>query len=299
MKIKMIDFETIVTQIYCMADDFYKQYIDNKGKRRGAPPKLSDAELLTLLIIQQLIGIESELSFLRFQRRFLSGWFAEIDQSQFNRRAKSIIPVMEKFLYYLYDNLNIDECNLMIIDSCPIRVVHPQRIKQSKSFPELSFGYCPSLKEKYYGAKLHLVINAQGVPIKFDLSSANIADIAMLDELLEDLGLTVVLGDKGYIDQERQNRLKEKQNIELVTPKRSNQKQQISAVALELYRKVRKIIEAVFNQLSDHMQLQRCKATSLPGLVSRVFRKLTAFSCGIFLNICLGRKRLAIKSLLA
>lgn len=293
----MLDFETILISIFCLADNFCK--IGVKKRYRGAPKQLIDAELLTLLMVQELLGIESETSFLRFEARFLGNAFPVLDQSQFNRRAKTVTPRLEKFRNYLLKRLNIDQCDLLTIDSCPVPLVHPQRVKSSPLFPELSFGHCASLKEIYYGGKLHLVVNAKGIPLKFDLTPASVADIKMLDELLEELGWTTVTADKGYIDKEKHQKLKQERNILMITPKRRNQKEKMPSIFKKLYDKTRKIIETVFNQLSNHMQLKRILAKTLRGLVSRIMRKITAFTCGIYLNVQFGRKRLAIKSLLA
>jgi IS5 family transposase len=293
----MIDFETILISIFCLADDFCK--LGLKKRHRGAPKQLNDAELLTLLVAQQLLGIESETSFLRFQDRFFGHAFPVLDQSQFNRRGKAVMPRLEKFRKYLLKRLKINQCDLLAIDSCPVPDVHPQRVRQSPLFPELSYGHCASLKESYYGGKLHLVINAKGIPLRFDLTPASVADIKMLDELLEELGWTTVVADKGYIDKEKHMELKNKKNILMITPKRKNQKEKMPTIFKVLYDKTRKIIETVFNQLSNHMQLKKTLATTLEGLVSRILRKITAFTCGICLNAQFGRKRLAIKSLLA
>lgn len=291
------DSTTILIHIFCLVDEFCKSYACELP-HKGAPYKLIDSEVITLVLFQALLGIESERSFLRFMTRFFPGWFQLVDQSQYNRRTKEVSLRLNQFRKYLIDKLDI-QTDLFVIDSMPIPLINPVRVYQSGSFPEMSFGHKASLKTDYYGGKLHVLITAHGVPMLFDLTAANIDDREMLDELLADTGFITVVGDKGYLDQERQKTLKEKQRITLITPYRKNQKQKLPECLKTLYRKTRKRIESLFNQLTDHFHFKDFLAKTLQGLTTRILQKITALTMGIYLNTILGRKRLAIKSLLA
>ncbi len=292
----MPDATTILIHIFCLVDDFIKTYEEIPHK--GAPYKLSDSELMTLVLIQALFGIESERSFIRFMHRFFEGWFPLIDQSQYNRRIKSLRPKIELFRRKVLSKLNI-ETDLFIIDSMPIPVMNPVRVRWSGTFPEMKFGHCATLKQSYYGGKLHMLITQHGIPIKFELTDSLVDDRDMLKELLDDCGFVTVIGDKGYISEKIAKNMHDDQKILLIVPKRSNQKKTISEAARMIYKKCRKMVETVFNQFTDHLSFKRCLARTLNGLATRLLQKITAFTVGIYLNKCLGRKRLAIKSLLA
>ena len=66
--------EEAITVLFCLIDDAYER-LNPKGSRYTALKKLSDSEVLTLTLFQQLRGAESERSFLRDAERFFSHLF--------------------------------------------------------------------------------------------------------------------------------------------------------------------------------------------------------------------------------
>jgi hypothetical protein len=66
--------EEAITVLFCLIDDAF--YLLNPNARRYASLKrLSDSEILTLALFQQLRGVESERSFLRDVGRFFCHLF--------------------------------------------------------------------------------------------------------------------------------------------------------------------------------------------------------------------------------
>jgi len=64
-----IDFETLLTIIYVLVDDWY-QHVGRrllKGKR-GAKPIFSDSEVITLLLVMDFLPFPGETQFLGFIR---------------------------------------------------------------------------------------------------------------------------------------------------------------------------------------------------------------------------------------
>ena len=54
------DLNTLLTALYVWIDDYL-----GPRRRAGRPPKLTDAELLTLAVAQALLGVRSEARWLR------------------------------------------------------------------------------------------------------------------------------------------------------------------------------------------------------------------------------------------
>jgi hypothetical protein len=61
--------EEAIIVLFCKIDDAYRT-LNSNGHRYEALKKLSDSEAVTLALLQQLRGIESERSFLREATRF-------------------------------------------------------------------------------------------------------------------------------------------------------------------------------------------------------------------------------------
>jgi len=61
--------EEAVIVLFCLIDDAYR-VLNPRGDRYGALKRLSDSEIVTLALVQQLRGTESQRSFLRDAERF-------------------------------------------------------------------------------------------------------------------------------------------------------------------------------------------------------------------------------------
>ncbi len=66
--------EEAIIVLFYLIDDAYER-LNPEGRRYTALEKLSDSEIITLALFQQLRGVESERSFLRDTGRFFSHLF--------------------------------------------------------------------------------------------------------------------------------------------------------------------------------------------------------------------------------
>jgi hypothetical protein len=73
------DLSTLLTALYVKIDDWL-----GRSSRPGRPPRLSDAELLTLAVAQVLLGVRSEARWLRFVPAHLPGAFAGAQNALFH-----------------------------------------------------------------------------------------------------------------------------------------------------------------------------------------------------------------------
>jgi hypothetical protein len=71
------DLDTLATALYVRTDDLLKEFPERAPWRpaAGIIPELSDAELLTLAVMQALLGFASECRSLRYARKSLRGLF--------------------------------------------------------------------------------------------------------------------------------------------------------------------------------------------------------------------------------
>jgi len=87
-----INIPDLLTTIYVLVDDWYRAYGAAllKGKP-GAKPDLSDSEMMTLMLAQDLFPYPGETQFVGFMRANYPSLFPRlVDQSQFNRRARGV-----------------------------------------------------------------------------------------------------------------------------------------------------------------------------------------------------------------
>ena len=121
----------------------------------------------------------------------------------------------------------------------------------------------------------------------YNLSKAYKHDIHYLNVIQCQLGRCVLVGDKGYLNQQWQHDLFKKSEIDLQTPKRKNQMNYKKLS--RYYRRSRKRIETLFSQLCDQFMIRRNYAKSFQGLATRVLSKITALTTVQWLNQLDGR----------
>ncbi|MCP2205384.1 hypothetical protein LX90_009125, partial [Lentzea flava] len=87
----------LLTALYVKIDDHL-----GRPARTGRPPRLTDAELLTLAVAQALLGIRSEARWLRFLPRHLPGAFTYLPrQSGYNKRLRAAVPLLKHIIRML------------------------------------------------------------------------------------------------------------------------------------------------------------------------------------------------------
>src|SRR5918995_2728115 len=152
--------------------------------------KLSDSEVITLAIFQQLRGVESSRSFMREVARFFGHLFPKIvglHPSSFHRRLRKLRRFLEPLTRAVVPEL-VGDTETMIVDSTLLEVLHPRQVMQSAA------GFAGAAWVKWgsfalYGVKLHLICATNRVPISYELTPANVADVLLVRELLSEAGV--------------------------------------------------------------------------------------------------------------
>ena len=198
--------EEAITMLFCFIDDAYT-HLNPRGGCYTALKKLSDSEVLTLALFQQLRGIESERSFLRDAARFFSHLFPGVVglvPSSFHRRVRKLRCFLEPLRRSVLPEL-IGEPETLIVDSTLLEVLHPRQVKQSSgwSSPLAGAAWVRWGTFSVYGVKLHLLCATNRIPISYEITSANVAEITLTKELLEEAALGEgvarrLLGDLAY-----------------------------------------------------------------------------------------------------
>jgi Transposase DDE domain len=182
--------EEAPTVLFCLVDDASYARLNPRGARRYESIKrLSDSEIVTLALFQQLRGVESERPFLRDAQRFFSHLFpgvAGLHPSSFNRRVRKLRRFLEPLRRKLLPEL-VGEPETLLVDSTLLEVLHPRRVGHSAGFAGAAWVRWGSFS--VYGVKLHLLCATNRVPLSYELTPANIADIPVSEELVAEAAL--------------------------------------------------------------------------------------------------------------
>jgi Transposase DDE domain len=287
--------EEAMTILFCRIDDAY-YHLNPKGRHYESLKVLSDSEIMTLALLQQLRGIESQRSFLREAARFFSHLFPGVvglHPSSFHRRVRKLRRYFEPLGKEILPEL-VGEPETLIVDSTLLAVLHPREVSQSGGWGSSSAGAAWVRWGSFsvYGVKLHLLCATNRVPISYELTPANTADLSLAEELVAeaDLGDEVarkLLGDLAYRSGELEEELAEL-GIAVVTNEASARRPG-----------VRQQIEIAFSSLKRTFGLGETLATTLVGLATRIAAKMSAYTYAFLINRVLGRPQGRIKELWA
>ena len=283
--------EEAVIVLFCRIDDAYAP-LNPRGGHYASLKQLSDSEVLTLALFQQLRGIESERSFLREVARFFSHLFPGVvglHPSSFHRRIRKLRRFLERLRRAILAEL-VGDPETLIVDSTLLPVLHPRQVGQSAGFEGAAWVRWGSFS--VYGVKLHMLCATNRVPLSYELTPANVAEVGLVEELLAEanLGEEVargLLGDLAYRSQELEEDLAEL-GIVLVTGEASARRPG-----------VRQRVEIAFSSLKRVFGLGKTLAKTLVGLATRIAAKMTAYTYAFLVNRILGRPQGKIKDMWA
>src|SRR2546429_7756240 len=244
-------------------------------KRPGPAPRLSDSELVTIALSQELIGEPREDHFFRLHQASLQTFFPGLNErSRYNRRKRdlwSVILAVRISLQVVLDALELEET--AAIDSAPVPCLGYKRAKHASDFVGTAeYGVCSSKAMKYFGLKLHSVVSLTGVVMGFVFTGASHYDNQAVVELLDSFAhhLKHLLGDGAYNDAALQNFLAQYRSVELLAPVKVNQQPIRCRQAQQQLNRLRLICETVNAQLQEQLHLSKHSAKSTWGLLTRI-----------------------------
>lgn len=270
----------ILLIIFVLVDDWYQKYANDFRKSKpGQKTEFSDSEVMTIMLAMDFIPFPSERQFVAYMRANHLGLFPKLlDQSQFNRRARAVAPLLEKFRQYWLVRLGVTLTCEGLLDTKPVPVVGYRRSKKRSDFQgSAEYGYCASKKMYYYGYKLVTITTLEGITLLYDLVPANTDERLAAEQLLDRLSGFDIFADKGFLGEVWQHQIHQQTNNRVWTPKRKNQYTQHPAAFQAWLNQLRLRIEGVFNELQNvGKNLDRLLAKTVLGLCSRIVAKMTS-----------------------
>src|SRR5688572_2708132 len=124
--------EEALTVLFCLIDDAYA-HLNPHARCYESIKRLSDSEVLTLALLQQLRGVESERSFLRDAQRFFSHLFPGVvglHPSSLHRRVRKLRGFLEPLRRAILDEM-VGDPETLLIDSTLLAALHPRQVAQS------------------------------------------------------------------------------------------------------------------------------------------------------------------------
>ncbi|HZA86305.1 MAG TPA: IS982 family transposase, partial [Acidimicrobiales bacterium] len=276
---------------YARIDDTLKDRPELRPWRPkvGIAPKLSDAELLTLAVLQVLLGFNEEARWVRHARAQLCHLFPYLPgQAGYNKRLRKSAAQLQALIRVLAEDTDVWADDPWLIDSTPVECGRSRpTAKRSNLAGWAGYGRCPSHSRWFWGLRLHLVCTPAGLPITFALANPKTDEREVAIDLFDSdptllagrQGQTVI-ADKGYTSTEFQGRLAD-HGVELIRPARRNERPRRGARQLK---RLRQIIESINATLKTQLSLERHGGHSPQGVLTRVLQRLLALTAAIWHN---------------
>jgi hypothetical protein len=282
----MYSEEEFIIEVFCMIDDELTRWAaQDRLRRRGFAPALSDAEVITIELVGEFLGLDRDTAIWSYFRRHWRALFPALgSRTTFARQAANLWAVKQVLYRRVLSHIDISNQRLFLVDGFPMPTCGFGRAPQARTFAgQASFGYCATKKQYYYGFRGQIVCTASGVIVGATVAPANVSErAAMWDALPAREGW--LIGDKGYIDRVLAEQLSDERGLRLETVRvRSNMRETRPQRHLRALTSIRTLVETVIGQLSERLHIERVRARDAWHLTSRLIRKILTHTVAVAL----------------
>lgn len=275
-----------VIEIFCVIDDFCKeinQIIDKnalvantKKKKRNRKSKMSDSEVITIMLLFHLKGYRCLKHFyLNHVTKHMKNDFPEtVSYNRFVELQKKSVLLMTIFL----QSCCLGKCSgISFLDSTVLKACHYKREKQNKVFKGIA-NKGRGTMGWFFGFKLHIVINERGEIIDFLITQGNVDDRQPLkDKAFHDKVFGKIFADRGYIGKDLFEKLFV-DGIHLVTKIKKNMKNALMHIYDKILLRKRAVIESVNDILKNQCQIEHTRHRSFDNFITNLIAGLIAYS---------------------
>ena len=287
----MTELDSLATALYVKTDDLLKDLPQLAPWRpaAGVAPKLGDAELVTLAMMQAMLGFTSEGRWLRHARAHLRHLFPYLPQQPgYNKRLRKAAVIIRHLTRTLAADTTLWSDDVWVMDSTPVECGRSREtVKRSDLAGWAQYGYCASHSRYFWGLRLHLVCTLHGLPIAFALTGAKADEretlldlLAAEPQLVADRPGQTLIGDKNYFGREFEQQLAE-QGIRLLRPARKGEAERAGS---QLFKPLRQVIEPVNETFKGQLDLERHRGRTSGGVAVRVLQRILALTAAIWHN---------------
>jgi Transposase DDE domain len=276
------DLDLLLIAVFCTADDLLPK------RPANAKRILTDAEVVTLCVAQQVLRISSDEQFWAIAPRRLGHLFPRLPQRPaFVKRRVRLSDTIEALIAEFARHSPGSEDDLLVVDSTPIECGRSvETMRRSALGDAADYGYCASHSRFFWGFRLHGLFATDGTPRALALTSPKTSEREVCLDMLARLqrrGPVTVIGDKGYAGRDFEAQATEL-GARIVRPRRKDEPGRGPHLA-----PIRQCVESIFWTGKDMLGLEDHRARELHTLRARLAAKFMALAAAIALNHRLGR----------
>lgn len=290
------DLDTLATALYARTDDLLKGHPEQVPYRPqvGFAPQIGDAEIITLAVMQALLGHTNETRWLRHARAHLTHLFPYLPkQPGYNKRLRKLAGTLNWLIGMLGRDTSVWTDDVWVVDSTPVECGRSRETAHRSDLAGWAeYGYCASHSRYFWGLRLHLIATLHGLPVGYALTGAKADERqVVLDLLHHDPTLAgtrpgqILIGDKNYFGRDFEADLTS-QGIQLLRPARKGEAERSGA---RFFKPLRQTVESIYDTLKGQLDLEQHGGRTTAGVFVRVAQRLLALTTAIWHNDLTGQ----------
>ena len=288
------ELDTLATALYAVIDDMLKESPQLAPLRPavGISPQLSDAELVTLAVLQALLGFTSEARWVRHVKARMGHLFPYVpNQPGYNKRLRAAGGLVKHCVRALAASTSLWSDDVWVVDSTPVECARSREaVRRSDLAGWAQYGYCASHSRWFWGLRLHLVTTLHGLPVMFALTGAKADERQVLLAILADGDLAgrpgqLLIGDKNYYGRDFEAALAA-DGLVLLRPARKGEPE---PPGRQYFKPLRQVIESVNDTFKGQLDLEQHGGRTVDGVTVRILQRILALTAAIWHNDATGQ----------
>lgn len=286
------DLDTLATALYVTCDDLITAHPEQVPYRPriGISPQITDAELVTLAVLQGFQGYASEARWLRHvvADPGLAAMFPHVPgQPGYNKRLRKLAGLMAWLAATLTAMSGVGDDDVWLVDSTPVECARSREtVRRSDLAGWAEYGYCASHSRYLWGLRLHLLTTLTGLPVAWMLTGTKADEREVLGHMLDAAPAPagghaqIIVGDKNYYGRLFEAELADR-GLVLLRPARKGEQPRPGA---RFFKPLRQIIESVNDTFKGQLDLERHGGRTIDGVFTRVVQRVLTLTAAIWHN---------------
>jgi hypothetical protein len=185
------DLDSLAVTLYVTIDDLFVAHPERLPARpeSGFQPRTSDSEIVTLAVLQVVLGCHSERRWMRYTKQHLACYFPRVpNQPGYNSRLRALASALVWVCAELARSTDQWSDGVWTVDSTPVECGRSREtVRRSDLAGWAEYGYCASHSRYFWGLRLHLVCTLGGLVVGWVLSGAKADEREALAAVLSGL----------------------------------------------------------------------------------------------------------------
>jgi len=271
-----------IVVVYCFCDEITKAV----NFKDDPQCQMSSAEVMTFAVISAM-HFGGDYRKTRLFAKHHNYFSKVLSLSQLVRRIHQIPETVWYCVFLsLQAFLKNEDVETFIVDSFPVKAYENHKSFRARIFAGKEYhGYTASKKQYFFGIKVHMLIDENGVPIEFVFSPGSASDITTFQGFSLQLPIhSTILGDRAYTSYQFEDALMNLDGVRLLPKRKQNLKRQPSGSEAFILSRQRNLIETAFSSIVSRMP-RYIRARTEKGFCLKVFFFILAYMVNLYFPV--------------